>query len=102
MQEMERLVQQLPEGYGIEWTGLSYQEREAGAQTPLLFTLSLLVVFLCLAGLYESWTVPTAVILIATLGILGAVLASTLCGMERGFYFQLFLLATARLASNSI
>ncbi len=101
MQEMERLVQQLPEGYGIEWTGLSYQEREAGAQTPLLYTLSLLVVFLCLAALYESWTVPTAVILIAPLGILGAVLASTMRGMERDVYFQVAMLATVGLTSKN-
>src|SRR5690606_9362734 len=71
MAELERLVRQLPEGYSIEWTGLSYQERQAGAQTPLLYALSLLVVFRCLAALYESWTVPTAVIMIAPLGILG-------------------------------
>src|SRR5690554_1775851 len=101
MQEMERLVQQLPEGYGIEWTGLSYHEREAGAQTPLLYTLSLLVVFLCLAALYESWTVPTAVILIAPLGILGAVLASTMRGMERDVYFQVAMLATVGLTSKN-
>src|SRR5690554_3305260 len=101
MQGMERVVQQLPEGYGIEWIGLSYQEREAGAQTPLLYTLSLLVVFLCLAALYESWTVPTAVILIAPLGILGAVLASTMRGMERDVYFQVAMLATVGLTSKN-
>src|SRR5690625_2884193 len=101
MQEMERLVQQLPEGYGIEWTGLSYQERQAGAQTPLLYTLSLLVVFLCLAALYESWTVPTAVLLVAPLGILGTVLAGWLRGMERDIYFQVAMLATVGLTSKN-
>src|SRR5690625_1001307 len=63
MAEVERIVAELPEGVGLEWTGLSFQERRAGAQTPLLYALSLLVVFLCLAALYESWTIPTAVLL---------------------------------------
>src|SRR5690606_33165840 len=101
MAELERLVRQLPEGYSIEWTGLSYQERQAGAQTPLLYALSLLVVFLCLAALYESWTVPTAVIMIAPLGILGAVLANTLRGMERDVYFQVAMLTTVGLTSKN-
>lgn len=101
MSEMERLVQQLPDGFGIEWTGLSYQERQAGSQTPLLYTLSLLVVFLCLAALYESWTVPTAVIMVAPLGILGAVMASTMRGMERDVYFQVAMLATVGLTSKN-
>ena len=78
MAEVERLVRALPPGFGVEWTGTSYQERQAGAQTPLLYSLSLLMVFLCLAALYESWSVPTAVMLVAPLGILGAVLANTL------------------------
>jgi multidrug efflux pump len=101
MAEMERLVAQLPAGIGIEWTGLSYQERQAGAQTPLLYTLSLLIVFLCLAALYESWTVPTAVLLVAPLGILGAVLANTLRGMERDIYFQVAMLTTVGLTSKN-
>jgi multidrug efflux pump len=78
MAEVERLVAQLPAGIGLEWTGQSYQEREAGAETPLLYTLSVLVVFLCLAALYESWTIPTAVLLVVPFGILGTVLAATL------------------------
>src|SRR5690606_31594076 len=78
MAEVERLVAQLPRGIGMEWTGTSYQERAAGAQTPLLYSLSLLVVFLCLAALYESWAVPTAVLLVVPLGILGTSLAATL------------------------
>jgi len=103
MAEVERLVAGLPEGYGIEWTALSYQEREAGAQTPLLYALSLLIVFLCLAALYESWTIPTAVLLVAPLGILGAALASTLLGMQRDVYFQVAMLTTVGLTSkNSI
>jgi len=103
MAEVERLVAQLPEGFGIEWTALSYQEREAGAQTPLLYALSLLIVFLCLAALYESWSIPTAVLLVAPIGILGATLASTLTGMQRDVYFQVAMLTTVGLTSkNSI
>jgi multidrug efflux pump len=103
MAEVERLVAQLPEGFGIEWTALSYQEREAGAQTPLLYGLSLLIVFLCLAALYESWSIPTAVLLVAPIGILGATLASTLLGMQRDVYFQVAMLTTVGLTSkNSI
>src|SRR3546814_9338629 len=65
MDEIERLAEQLPPGFGIEWTAVSYQERESGSQTPLLYSLSLLIIFLCLAALYESWTIPTAVLLVA-------------------------------------
>ncbi len=103
MAEVERLVAQLPAGFGVEWTAVSYQEREAGAQTPLLYALSLLIVFLCLAALYESWSIPTAVLLVAPLGILGATLASTLFGMHRDVYFQVAMLTTVGLTSkNSI
>ncbi len=101
MAEVERLVQQLPAGFGVEWTALSYQERQAGAQTPILYALSLLVVFLCLAALYESWTIPTAVLLVAPLGILGATLANTLRGMERDVYFQVAMLTTVGLTSKN-
>ncbi|PSJ43871.1 hydrophobe/amphiphile efflux-1 family RND transporter [Zobellella taiwanensis] len=101
MAEMERLVGQLPAGIGMEWSGLSYQERQAGSQTPLLYSLSLLVVFLCLAALYESWTVPTAVLLVAPLGILGTVLATGLRGMERDVYFQVAMLTTVGLTSKN-
>src|SRR5690606_28061691 len=94
MAEVERLASDLPPGYEIEWTALSYQERQAGSQTPLLYTLSLLIVFLCLAALYESWSVPTSVLLVAPLGILGAVLANTFRGMERDIYFQVAMLTT--------
>ena len=68
MKEIEKLVAQLPPGYSVDWTGESYQERAAGAQTPLLYTLSLIVVFLCLAALYESWSIPTAILLAVPLG----------------------------------
>jgi len=101
MAEVERLVAQLPQGIGLEWTGQSYQQRSAGAQTPLLYMLSLLVVFLCLAAMYESWTIPTAVLLVAPLGILGTVLAATLFGMERDVYFQVAMLTTVGLSSKN-
>ncbi len=101
MLEVEKLAKQLPAGFGIEWTAVSYQEREAGSQTPLLYTLSLLIVFLCLAALYESWSVPTAVLMVAPLGILGAVLANTFRGMERDVYFQVAMLTTVGLTSKN-
>jgi multidrug efflux pump len=101
MDEIEKLASQLPPGFAIEWTALSYQERAAGNQTTLLYALSLLIVFLCLAALYESWSVPTAVLLVAPLGILGAVLANTLRGMERDIYFQVAMLTTVGLTSKN-
>ena len=101
MAEVDRLVAALPLGFGIEWSGVSYQEREAGAQTPLLYALSLAIVFLCLAALYESWSIPTAVLLVAPLGILGAALANTLLGMQRDVYFQVAMLVTVGLTSKN-
>jgi multidrug efflux pump len=101
MAEVERLVAQLPPGVGLEWTGASYQERAAGAQTPLLYSLSILVVFLCLAALYESWSVPTAVLMVVPLGILGTVLATLMRGYERDVYFQVAMLATVGLSSKN-
>jgi multidrug efflux pump len=101
MAEVERLVGMLPKGVGLEWTGASFQERAAGAQTPMLYTLSILVVFLCLAALYESWSVPTAVLMVVPLGILGTVLATMLRGYERDVYFQVAMLATVGLSSKN-
>ncbi|MGH8168697.1 MAG: efflux RND transporter permease subunit, partial [Woeseiaceae bacterium] len=101
MAEVEALVAELPQGIGLEWTGLSYQERQAGAQTPLLYSLSLLIVFLCLAALYESWSIPTSVLMVAPLGILGIALAATLRGMERDVYFQVAMLTTIGLTSKN-
>ena len=101
MAEVERLVSQLPAGVGVAWTGLSYQERQAGAQTPLLYTLSLLIVFLCLAALYESWTIPTSVLMVAPLGILGIALAASMRGLERDVYFQVAMLTTVGLTSKN-
>ena len=82
MAEMERLVAQLPPGYGFEWNGLSYQERQAGNQAPILMGLSLLVVFLVLAALYESWAIPLSVMLVVPLGMLGAVALVSALGMS--------------------
>lgn len=101
MDRVEELVAQLPAGFELEWTGLSFQERAAGAQTPLLYTLSLLIVFLCLAALYESWTIPTAVLMVAPLGILGTALAASMRGMERDVYFQVAMLTTVGLTSKN-
>jgi multidrug efflux pump len=101
MAEIEKLAAALPEGFGVEWTGLSYQERRAGAQTPLLYTLSLLIVFLCLAALYESWSIPTSVLIVAPLGILGIAVAAALRGLDRDIYFQVAMLTTIGLTSKN-
>ncbi len=101
MQAIESIVAQLPPGFGIEWSGLSFQERQAGAQTPLLYTLSMLFVFLCLAAMYESWTIPTAVLLIAPLGVLGTTVFASLRGLERDVYFQVAMLTTVGLSSKN-
>jgi multidrug efflux pump len=101
MNAMEKLVAQLPEGIGLEWTGASFQERLSGQQAPALYGLSLLVVFLCLAALYESWSVPVAVMLVVPLGIIGAVSAATLRGLYNDIYFQVGLLATMGLAAKN-
>jgi HAE1 family hydrophobic/amphiphilic exporter-1 len=97
----EEIVRQLPEGFGLDWTGASYQERLSGSQAPLLYAVSILFVFLCLAALYESWAVPFSVILIVPLGIIGAVLATTLRGMSADVYFQVGLLTTVGLAAKN-
>lgn len=101
MQAVSRLVSRLPPGFSAEFTGQSYQERAAGAQTPLLYGLSLIIVFLCLAALYESWSIPVAILLAAPLGIIGAVLATSLRGLERDVYFQVAMLTTIGLASKN-
>lgn len=101
MAEMERIAGELPEGFGIEWSGQSYQERAANAQTPMLYALSVLIVFLCLAALYESWTIPTSVLLVVPLGILGTVLFTWLRGLERDVYFQVGMLTTVGLSSKN-
>ncbi|TNJ09753.1 hydrophobe/amphiphile efflux-1 family RND transporter [Aeromonas veronii] len=101
MAAIELMVKQLPEGVGIEWTGLSFQERQAGSQAPALYAISLLVVFLCLAALYESWSIPFSVMLVVPLGVLGAIVAATLRGLENDVYFQVGLLTTIGLSAKN-
>lgn len=101
MAEIERIVSELPRGVGYEWTGLSFQERLAGAQAPMLLGLALLVVFLLLVALYESWAIPLSVILIVPIGALGAVLAVTLLGMPNDVYFKVGLITIIGLAAKN-
>jgi len=101
MAEVEALAKKLPTGVGISWTGLSYEERLSGSQAPALFALSLLMVFLCLAALYESWSIPIAVVLVVPLGIIGALLATTLRGLSNDVYFLVGLLTTIGLAAKN-
>ena len=101
MLAVEEIMGKLPEGVGLEWTGLSYQERLAGAKAPALYALSILVVFLCLAALYESWSVPTAVMLVVPLGVLGAVAATLGRGLSNDVYFQVGLLTTMGLSAKN-
>ncbi|HEY6559460.1 MAG TPA: efflux RND transporter permease subunit [Polyangiaceae bacterium] len=101
MTTMEQLAQQLPPGVGIEWSGLAYEERESGAGAGALYALSLLFVFLCLAALYESWTVPASVMLGVPLGVIGAVLATLLAGRMNDVYFQVGLLTTIGLSAKN-
>ena len=101
MQAVEAMAAQLPPGVGLSWTGLSYQERLTGDQAPMLYALSLLVVFLCLAALYESWSVPFAVMLVVPLGVIGALLAATARGLSNDVYFQVGLLTTIGLSAKN-
>lgn len=101
MNEMIRLQQQLPEGTSYSWSGLSYQEQLSGGQAPLLYSLSVLVVFLCLAALYESWSVPLAVLFVIPLGLVGAVIAVWARGLENNIFFQVGLLTTMGLAAKN-
>lgn len=101
MEEMTRFVEKLPQGIGLEWTGLSYQEQQSGHQAPFLYALSILVVFLCLAALYESWTIPIAVILVVPIGVLGALGFSTMRGLYNDIYFQVGLLAVIGLSAKN-
>jgi multidrug efflux pump len=101
MAAAEEIIAKLPPGIGYEWSGTSYEERRSGSQAPALYALSLLVVFLCLAALYESWSVPFAVMLVVPLGVLGALLAATGRGLSNDIYFQVGLLATIGLSSKN-
>jgi multidrug efflux pump len=101
MKIVEGLVAKLPPGIGMEWTGLSFEERAAGAQAPALYALSALAVFLALAALYESWSVPFSVMLVVPLGVLGAVAAAMVMGLPDDIYFQVGLLATIGLSAKN-
>ena len=101
MLAMEKLIDTLPPGTGYEWAGQSAEERESGSQAPFLYALSLLIVFLSLAALYESWAIPIAVILVVPLGILGAVLGVTLRGLPNDVYFRVGLIATIGLSAKN-
>jgi multidrug efflux pump len=101
MAAMQQLMGKLPPGMGYEWTGLSLQQQQAGAQAPYFYALSILVVFLCLAALYESWSIPISVILVVPLGVLGALAATTLSGLSNDVYFQVGLLTTIGLSAKN-
>jgi HAE1 family hydrophobic/amphiphilic exporter-1 len=101
MRAMEEIVSKLPPGIGYDWTGLSYQERMASTQMAPLYAFSILVIFLCLAALYESWPIPVAIILVLPLGIIGGVIASTLRGLPNDVYFQIGLLTTLGLTTKN-
>ncbi len=101
MAAMEELIGKLPQGISYDWTGLSYQERMAGSQAPLLYAFSIFVVFLCLAALYESWPIPIAILLTLPLGVIGGVIASSMRGMPNDVYFQIGLLTTLGLTTKN-
>ncbi|MGK0702639.1 efflux RND transporter permease subunit [Yokenella regensburgei] len=98
---MEQLASKLPNGIGFDWTGMSYQERLSGNQAPALYAISLIVVFLCLAALYESWSIPFSVMLVVPLGVVGALLAASLRGLSNDVYFQVGLLTTIGLSAKN-
>jgi multidrug efflux pump len=101
MDAMEDMVAKLPAGVGLEWNGLSFEERAAGSQAPLLYVLSLAIVFLCLAALYESWSIPSVVLLVVPLGVLGAVAATLIRGLTNDAYFQVGLLVTIGISAKN-
>ena len=101
MQAMEEIVAKLPKGVGYDWTGLSYQERMAKSQTALLYTFSIIVIFLCLAALYESWTIPITILLALPLGVIGGVVATSLRGLPNDVYFQIGLLTVLGLTTKN-
>jgi multidrug efflux pump len=98
---MERAVTKLPKGLGYEWTGLSYEEVRSGSQAPALYAISLTVVFLCLAALYESWSIPFAVMLVVPLGIIGTIAATLFRGLANDVFFQVGLLTTVGLSAKN-
>jgi multidrug efflux pump len=101
MDEMEKLAARLPEGFGFEWTGQSRQEKLAGSQATVLYAFAILAVFLCLAALYESWSIPLAVILVVPLGVLGVLLATLLRGYANDVYFQVGLITIIGLSAKN-
>jgi HAE1 family hydrophobic/amphiphilic exporter-1/multidrug efflux pump len=101
MARMEALAKKLPPGIGYEWTGLSYEEKAAGGQATGLYGLSLLIVFLCLAALYESWSVPIAVLLVVPLGVVGALVAAHLTRLDNDIYFQVALITTIGVSAKN-
>jgi len=101
MAAMESIARNLPDGFSYEWTGQSFEERLSGAQAPALFALSILVVFLCLAALYESWSIPLAVMLVVPLGVFGALLGATLRFLPNDIYFKVGLIATIGLSAKN-
>ena len=101
MAAMEALAKKLPEGVGYSWTGLSYQEIQSGSQAPILYAISILVVFLCLAALYESWSIPFSVIMVVPLGVIGALLATMMRGLANDVFFQVGLLTTVGLSAKN-
>ncbi len=101
MQAMEEIVAKLPQGIGYDWTGLSYQERVASSQAPLLYAFSVFVIFLCLAALYESWTIPISILIVLPLGVIGGIIASSMRGMANDVYFQIGLLTTLGLTTKN-
>ncbi len=101
MQAMEEAVGKLPKGFGFDWTGLSYQERMSSSQAPLLYAFSVFVIFLCLAALYESWTIPISILMVLPLGVIGGIIASSMRGMANDVYFQIGLLTTLGLTTKN-
>ena len=101
MQAMEDAMRKLASGFGFDWSGLSYQERMASTQAPLLYAFSVFVIFLCLAALYESWTIPIAILLVLPLGVIGGVISSSMRGLANDVYFQIGLLTTLGLATKN-
>ncbi|MBN2437597.1 MAG: efflux RND transporter permease subunit, partial [Deltaproteobacteria bacterium] len=101
MKAMEEAIAKLPKGTGFDWTGISYQERMSSSQAPLLYAFSIFVIFLCLAALYESWTIPISVLLVLPLGVIGGIVASGMRGMPNDVYFQIGLLTTLGLTTKN-
>jgi len=101
MRAMEEHAAKLPEGFGFSWNGISYEEKTSGGQAPALYALSMLIVFLCLAALYESWSVPIAVMLVVPLGVLGAVIAASLAGLNNDIYLQVGLITTIGVSAKN-